>query len=147
MIRMKTIIYLMIVLILVSLVSAEINTNSVIKHNDSYFSETIHPDWNKKSLYFKNVFSWWYDSYLELKQENQMLRDRLTVIENLLNISDESKSLDIEISSLYYCSTNPTRNETCVCLSESNITCYYEICGENTAGNYGRCTGGEWILI
>ncbi len=47
-------------------------------------------------------------------------------------------------TTIYYCSTNPTRNETCVCLSESKITCYYEVCGESP---YGRCTNGEWIEV
>ena len=72
-----------------------------------------------------------------LKQENQMLKDRLTVIENMLNISVQEQQ-----SNLYRCSTNPTREETCV--SISGTRCYYEEAGKSP---WGVCTLGEWIKI
>lgn len=66
-----------------------INNTSVVKRNDSYFNETIDSSWERKSLYFKNVFSFWYDSYLGLRlrlffleQENQMLKDELCLKDN-----------------------------------------------------------------
>ncbi len=72
----------------------------------------------------------------------QELEDRLTQIENMLNISVLAESM--QESNQYYCSTNPTRNETCVCLSGTERTCYYETCGSSP---YGVCTSGEWVKI
>ncbi len=57
----------------------------------------------------------------------------------------DTKSVGIESSPPEYkCSTNQARTETCVCLSGTKRTCYYETCGEP---HYGVCTLGEWILI
>ena len=87
---------------------------------------------------------------------NQIINDYL---EDKINESKEQKVLNERLgkgtitinapelgipSNLYKCSTNPTRNETCVCLSPSERTCYYETCGKSP---YGRCTFGEWVKI
>ena len=143
-IRMKkTIINIIIGLILVSLVSAEININPVIKKNESYF-KPIHSDWDKKSLYFKNVFSWWYDSYLELKQENQMLKDRITVIETMLNISDISIPEESE-TDLYRCSYKEDR-ECLGGLSALNKEGLQTRCYNYLKLGWSTCSTG-WIKI
>jgi hypothetical protein len=58
-----------------------------------------------------------------------------------ISISSETRE---SASNQYYCSTKPSRIETCVCLSSSKITCYYETCGSSP---YGRCILGEWRPI
>lgn len=56
----------------------------------------------------------------------------------------KAMEMDLSPSNLYYCSTNPSRTETCVCLSSTKRTCYYQTCGKSP---YGVCTLGEWIEI
>jgi len=68
-------------------------------------------------------------------QEIQMLKDELCSTNN---------NTYSWCNNLYYCSTNPTRKETCTCLSGSKMTCYYETCGKSP---WGRCTAGEWIKV
>ncbi len=58
-----------------------------------------------------------------------------------MNMEDRELYVELPLEQ-YYCSTKTERIETCICLSGTKRTCYYETCGSSP---YSICTLGEWI--
>lgn len=76
-----------------------------------------------------------------VKYTKRAMKDRVIQVTASPKVEEKEMSLP---SNEYYCSTDTERIETCVCLSVSKRTCYYETCGSSP---YGICTGGEWIKV
>ena len=95
-------------------------------------------------------FDWVFDNrnaIQELKRENELLKDRLDLIESMLNITQESEPYIPEELGLYECAVTLERRECPGGLSGVNKDGYQTRCYNTLKLGWKTCQGSGWDAI